>query len=279
MAHIIIPEPSRSEHMYGWSPPATPDPRNYKLLFEKDEEKAAPPPPAASVEKYLPACWDQSDLGACSAFSSLAAYWQLIAKEFEAKAAGVLAPELMSFLFQYLNTRKILGSQFVDSGATIEAAFKAMKKYGVCPDADWPYIISKFADEPPNKAYLDALNHIVMSYYDIGSSLNNLKRCIADGYGFSFGVTIKSSFEDPHGVAKTGIMKKPGYFERTLGGHAIYAGAYDDHFKTHERKPGAFKIRNSWGPDWGPFHGWFWIPYDVIDSDLCDEFFSPRLAA
>src|ERR1039458_9361201 len=113
----------------------------------------------------------------------------------------------------------------------------------------------------------------------VGSSMQNLKSCLAAGYGFSFGFTVKSSFEDPHGVGRDGIMRKPGYFERTLGGHAVYCVGYDDTFKTREKELGAYLVRNSWGPSWGPFGGYFWFPYSCMDSDLTDEFFSPRLAA
>ncbi len=198
-------------------------------------------------------------------------------KEYE-EGKELAPPSLPSFLFQYYNTRELLGSTHYDSGGTIVSAYKAMSKHGICGAEDWPYDVDKYTIKPPQQAYDNASKHLLLEYFDVGSSLNNLKRCIAAGYGFSFGFQVKESFEDPDGVTKDGIMRKGGFFDRTLGGHAVFAMAYDDNFKTHQRHDGAFKIRNSWSTSWGPLGGSFWMPYSIIESDLCDEFFSPRRA-
>ena len=275
--YTIIKEPHPElEYKLGWAPPATPDPRNYRLDFDP---AAAAPPPKASVLAQLPSCWNQGQLGSCTSFGTNATRWQIIQKEFEAKSPGISAPELMSFLFEYWNTRADQGTTDYDSGGSVQGAFKAMSKYGVCPDKDWPYDISQYKVKPPDIAFADGLKHKFLQYFDIGSSLNNLKACIAAGYSFAFGFTVKSSFVDKNkGPAHDGIMRKPGFFERTLGGHCVAAVEYDDSFVTHEKHPGAVLIRNSWGTSWGPLGGYFYMPYNCIDSDLADEFFSPRLA-
>jgi C1A family cysteine protease len=63
-------------------------------------------------------------------------------------------------------------------------------------------------------------------------------------------------------------MPKP--TEQTLGGHAVLAVGYDD---TTTR----FIVRNSWGQDWG-MRGYFTMPYPyVLDSNLCDDFWTIKL--
>ena len=43
-----------------------------------------------------------------------------------------------SQLFQYYNSR-IYGDTSKDTGSTIRASFKAMNKYGMCPENMWDY--------------------------------------------------------------------------------------------------------------------------------------------
>jgi len=44
-----------------------------------------------------------------------------------------------------------------DSGAQIRDGIKSVGKLGDCPEAEWPYEISKFKTKPPKNCYADAL--------------------------------------------------------------------------------------------------------------------------
>ena len=152
--YTIIKDPHPPlNYKLGWAPPAHADPRNYRLNFDLE---ATPPPPKASVLAQLPACWDQGDIGSCTAHGTGATYWQIIQKEFEAKTAGITSPELMSLLFEYWNTRAAQGTTDSDSGGSVQGAFQALADCGICPATDWPYDTTKYAVKPPSQAFTDA---------------------------------------------------------------------------------------------------------------------------
>ncbi len=63
----------------------------------------------------------------------------------------------------------------------------------------------------------------------------------------------------------------PGQHEKPIGGHAVCAIGFSDIKKSSDGKHvGYFKIRNSWGPNWG-LEGYFWMPYDYIKAGLCSD--------
>jgi C1A family cysteine protease len=96
-----------------------------------------------------------------------------------------------------------------------------------------------------------------------------MKGCLASGFPFVIGFTVYESFESDE-VAKTGIMPMPGTREHVLGGHAVMAIGYDD-------KLDRFRMRNSWGKDWG-IKGYFTMPYAyLLDENLSDDFWKITL--
>jgi C1A family cysteine protease len=53
--------------------------------------------------------------------------------------------------------------------------------------------------------------------------------------------------------------------EQCLGGHAVVIVGYDYNKRT-------FKVRNSWGADWGD-RGYAHFPFDyILNPDLADDF-------
>jgi len=51
------------------------------------------------------------------------------------------------------------GSIEYDAGAYIHDGIKSIKKLGVCPETEWPYIEDKFTVEPSADCYIHALKH------------------------------------------------------------------------------------------------------------------------
>jgi C1A family cysteine protease len=142
---------------------------------------------------------------------------------------------------------------------------------GVCPESEWPYIISQFAVKPPQKCYQDALAHKATLYQRITPTLSQMKGCLASGYPFIFGFVVYESFESDE-VAQTGIVPMPQYGEQILGGHACLCVGYDDH-------QNRFLARNSWGPYWG-MKGYFTIDYGYLtNSQLASDFWTIRLVS
>jgi C1A family cysteine protease len=242
---------------YGWSPDL-PDQRD-KLYGAI----AAPPKKLPNAADLRPGCSsveNQGQLGSCTA-NALAGHL-----EFLENKAGKPATDL-SRLFIYYNERGIEGTVAQDSGAQLRDGIKTLAKQGVCPEKEWPYVISKFAVKPPASCYRDGLKHQITSYHRIVTLLE-MKTCLADGYPFVFGFTVYESFESP-AVAKTGTLNLPTPKEKSLGGHAVMAVGYND-------ATNRFIIRNSWGADWG-LQGYFTMPYAYLDNrNLSDDFWTIR---
>jgi C1A family cysteine protease len=174
-----------------------------------------------------------------------------------------------SRLFIYYNERVMEGTVASDSGAQIRDGIKSISTTGFCPETDWPYVISKFAVKPPQKAYTDASKDLATSYQRVPQVLNQMKGCLASGYPFVFGFSVYSSFESPQ-VTKTGVVPMPAPSDKQIGGHAVVAVGYDDSLQR-------FYVRNSWGPAWG-MKGYFTIPYAYLtDNNLSDDFWTIRL--
>ena len=242
---------------YGWVPDR-PDHRD-KLYAAI----AKPPKTLPSSVDLRPQCSpveDQGQLGSCTANALVGNL------EFLEKKAGH-APVDLSRLFIYYNERAMEGTVNDDAGAMIRDGVKSLVNLGVCPEKQWPYVITKFKVKPSAACFKTAADHQVLSYHRI-VSLQEMKMCLAEGYPFVFGFTVYEAFESQT-VAKSGVLNMPKPTEKTLGGHAIMAVGYNDSTKR-------LTIRNSWGTDWG-MAGYFTMPYDYASSsNLADDFWTLR---
>lgn len=245
---------------YGWCPDH-PDVRDHKLMLP-EHVALAPLPSSVDLRPQTAAIRDQGELGSCTANAIAAAV------DFEIKKLGkqVLNP---SRLFIYYLEREMEGTVKSDSGAQIRDGIKAVAKYGVVPEAMWPYDVGKFADNPPSACYAVAKQHVVEKYVSVPGNLASLKGCLAAGWPFVFGFTVYDAFESAE-VAKTGILTLPTAAENMVGGHAVLGVGYDDVDQ-------CILVQNSWGSDWG-LGGFFKMPYAYISNpNLADDMWSIRL--
>ncbi len=242
---------------YGWVPDR-PDYRDklYSAI-------ASPPrklPPAVDLSPQCSAVEDQGQLGSCTANALVGNL------EFLEKKNGKPVTNL-SRLFVYYNERVMEGTVKEDAGAMIRDGVKSLVNQGVCSEKQWPYTTSKFAQQPSAACVKAALKRKVISYHRL-LSLQDMKKCLAEGYPFVFGFSVYEGFETPN-VAKTGMLELPQPGERQLGGHAIMAVGYTDSTQR-------LLIRNSWGNDWG-LKGYFTMPYSYAsNSNLSDDFWTIR---
>lgn len=219
-------------------------------------------PPIVDLRPKCAPVLDQGQLGSCTANAIAASI------DFEVKKRGLplLNP---SRLFIYYLERELEGSIDSDSGAEIRDGMKSVGHYGVAPESMWPYVIDKFADNPPSTCYQAATTHLVQRYYSVAQDLNQMKSCLAAGYPFVFGFTVYTSFE-AESVANSGIVPMPSTKESVLGGHAVLAVGFNDSTQR-------FYVQNSWGTAWGQ-HGFFEIPYAyLLNPNLASDFWTIRL--
>lgn len=238
--------------------PDQPDFRDHAFEISK------PVPLAKQIDLRpgMPPVYDQGDLGSCTSNALLASF------DFARKKEGksFITP---SRLFNYYNERVMEGSIQSDSGAQLRDGIKSLVRQGVCPESEWPYDLSKFADTPTPECYTSALKFQALSYKRIYASLNSMIYCLAGGFPFVFGFSVYDSFESDT-VAKTGIVQMPDYGEGMIGGHAVLAVGYNMETRM-------FLARNSWSKKWG-LDGYFWMPFDyVANSDLADDRWTIKL--
>jgi C1A family cysteine protease len=241
------------KHSFGWMPDL-PDHRDY--LFAAVRRTAAVLPVSVDLRPGCPPVEDQGALGSCTGNAIVGALEFLELKD---------KPPLvdLSRLFVYYNERVMEHTVQSDAGAQIRDGIKSVAKQGVCSEAKWPYIISKFAVKPPAACYKEALKHRVVGYQRL-ITLDDMRTCLAEGYPFVFGFTVYESFESAK-VAKTGTVPMPRKSERVLGGHAVLGVGYND-------KQKRFIVRNSWGTGWGK-QGYFTMPYAYLSNpDLASDF-------
>ena len=251
-----------AKYSYGWVPDI-PDQRDF--MYAAPVETMAALPPSADLRPNCPKeVYDQGQLGSCTA-NALAG-----ALEFD-QIKQAMATFTPSRLFIYYNERVIEHTVATDSGAQLRDGIKSVGSIGACPESDWAYDITKFADKPSTLAYKGAPLGKALQYQRVPQILTQMKGCLASGYPFVFGFTVYESFEsDP--VAKTGVAPMPAAGEKVLGGHAVMAAGYDD---SSQR----FLVRNSWGPGWG-MAGYFTLPYAYLtDANLSDDFWTVRMVA
>jgi C1A family cysteine protease len=252
---------TRPRHIrrYGWIPDQ-PDQRDH--LYAVPPEFLLALPASADLRRKCPPVYDQGQLGSCTANAIVAAI------EFD-RMKQRLSDFLPSRLFIYYNERVIEGTVGIDSGAMIRDGIKSVASQGVCPEPEWPYVISRFTRKPPAGCYRDAKLDRAVQYQSIVQDVNQMKGCLASGFPFIFGFTVYESFESPE-VAKSGHAPMPRFGERAVGGHAVTAVGYDDSRQW-------FLVRNSWGRRWG-MKGYFTMPYAyLLQGGLAQDFWTIRL--
>jgi C1A family cysteine protease len=218
-------------------------------------------PPSVDLRSECPPIYDQGQLGSCTANAIGGAI------EFDQRKQGT-TEFVPSRLFIYYNERTIEGTVSQDSGAQIRDGIKSVATLGAPPEQDWPYDITKFAQQPPPNAFADAKQDIVSSYSRVPQLLIQMQGCLASGYPFVFGFTVYDSFESD-AVAQTGNVPMPGSGENVQGGHAVVAVGYDNSRRV-------FIVRNSWGPSWGA-KGYCFMPYEyLLTPNLASDFWTIR---
>jgi C1A family cysteine protease len=237
-------------HSFGWKP-SPPDQRDYQLrLGEVDVPAGVDLRPTG----LFPPIWDQANLGSCVPHGGDRAAVYALAKE------GTRVTS--SQLFSYWNGRSLEGTTDQDSGMYVRDICKALNKWGLAPEEDWPYDTSRFTETPPSKAYSDAAEHEATVYAAVAQDENQMKSVLASGFPIIIGFTVYESFESAE-ANSTGQIPMPGKNEGVLGGHCMLVVGYGTD---------KWIMANSWGTGWGD-NGYCYMPMEyLLDPNLSDDF-------
>lgn len=239
---------------YGWMR-QLPDLRDAKLSIPATT--ALPSAVDLSSGPAMPPVYDQGQLNSCTA-NALAA-----ALDFDnhLQTQQFLIPSRMWIWYQ---ERLMEGDPGQNNGAQIRDGAKVVATLGVCPESDWPYDPTTFAQTPPQKDYTDALADRALTYATVPQDLWSIKSVLANGRPVVFGFTVYNAFESQQ-VADTGIVSMPSPADQVVGGHAVVLVGYNDAVDR-------FRVRNSWGTGWGQ-QGYFEMPYLYVTSaNLASDF-------
>jgi hypothetical protein len=250
-----------SQHTFGWKRPAV-DLRD--AHFSSTQFRAlAELPPLIDMRDKFPGVFDQGQIGDCVENASVALRMYYEQEQVEG-----------SRLALYSWVRLMTGTPLSeDSGSSLRDGCKAMAKYGVCPESDFPDVAANFSQVPSDKAVADAAPYRIASYASVGNAAL-AHASLANGDPVIIGLDLYESFESD-AVAKTGLVPLPQEGEQLAGGHALTIVGIDMSKKIGS-STGAFLVRNSWGPSWGCDEGHCWIPLDYFGPGwwgptLCGE--------
>jgi len=204
--------------------------------------------------------YNQKSLNSCSANAIAAAI-----RFDHLRSGGTLNP---SRLFLYFNERSMEGCVPKNVPVSLRDGYKSLARVGVCGEEHWPYRIRHFAKQPPRECYDHAAAHRAIRYMRLKQDLRHIRGCLADGYPFTAGISVYSSFEAEK-AKRTGAVPMPKRGEKLLGGHAVLVVGYDDR-KRH------VIVQNSWGSQWGA-RGYCFLPYDfILDGDHAWDLWTVR---
>lgn len=219
---------------------------------------------------------NQGSLGSCTAFATVTA----LVEYYNKNVNGTVLQA--SPLYQYKMTRNVMGVTG-DTGAYMRSAMQALVKWGWVTEKEYPYVITKFDEEPSSDLKygvgkdFQATKYIRVDQVNITPTalVTELKRHAAKNIPIMFGFTV---FEGAWNQANSngGQFAYPTSSDRIAGGHAVCISGYDDNkvitnTQNNTTTKGAFKIRNSWGTKWGT-NGYGWIPYKYVETGMALDF-------
>lgn len=277
--HDIKIDESGTPRKLNWRPD-TPDFRDYKYSAQMLTGDL-PANVDLCTTGFISPVVDQGQIGSCTGNGWAGSLELLQLKELfdEAQKNPTVdadKPEIFSDKFNavarlyiYYNERILEGTVSQDAGAMIRTGFKAVQRWGICPETSWAYTGSNLFRTPSHSAYNLASQHKILSAFKLNNSkLDELKHCLASGFPIVFGMSVFDSFMS-RAVAQTGIVPMPKSNESLDGGHCMLIVGYDDSTKL-------FKIKNSWGKSWG-LSGYCQIPYSYLtNQSLASDFWTSR---
>lgn len=230
------------------------DPRDHRY----NDARPLSRPPVVDLSGKCSPVFDQGELGSCTGNAWAGAL------EYE---ENLQAEKFISFsrLFIYFNERLLDGDIDEDGGAEIRQGIKTLVKFGACSEVSWPYDVAQFKNRPSVECYSEAELHKALQYSRVDQTENAITHALAAGHPVVLGIQIYDAFES-EAVAKDGLVPMPNFdTEQCQGGHAVLIVGYDYNKRL-------YKVRNSWGPDWGD-HGYFYLPFEYVHSDQLAEDF------
>lgn len=206
-------------------------------------------PPSIDLRANFTLIKDQGNMGACSAFATVAIFEAILKKNNQ--------PDIdLSEQFVYYNARRNETGTKTDSGCSLYSVIQTMTKKGVCLENFFPYNPDNIGQEPPKEAYDDAENRKVVKAKAVRKELHDIKSAVYEGYPVAVSLKIFDSFNPSKGFIP--MPSDEEISDGKSGNHAMVICGYNDEARF-------FVVRNSWGSKFG-VKGYCYIPYAYIES-------------
>ena len=216
---------------------------------------------------------DQGNLGACTAFALKRIMWYGL-NAMALQQTPPAAPIEPAALFQYQNELILDGDSGQDNGSTISTGKQAAETFGVCAEADWPYIPAKLGTIAPPVCYHEALLFKAISAENIpvdGNLTANLQDALFNKrLPVAFGAYLFQQFESEQ-CQQVGIVQMPPVGATHIVGHAQAIRGW-------QTVNGAlyFIVNNSWG-QWGALNGCDLMQPDYLTAYASDFLTIPQM--
>jgi hypothetical protein len=213
-------------------------------------------PAQASVEQFLPPPGHQGTVqGSCTAWSTTFA----LRTALQVKLNGDWRPpdnaaHQFSPAFVFNKAKASTGLFDCTAGIQFATALNILQVVGAPTLNTFPYDPTRCDLQPTAALSQQARQYRIGSWERTSDlSLNRIKAHLAAGDPVLAGIDVYPSFDQAQGPAPI-----TGTAGEWLGYHAIALIGYDD-------SKLAFRLQNSWGPDWGD-HGRAWIDYSTFSA-------------
>lgn len=268
--------------MCRFTPPAlgwhrdSPDPRDLTpkhdivIRMLRDLKPAGTRPDQVDLREYCGAILDQTPLAVCSVHACLG-----LVQYFERRVRGRMVEP--SRLFLYRTARRLLGWSG-DSGLPLRIALRAIVRFGMPPEMQWPFEPSRLDVEPDGFVYgtadrlPDAL-YVRLDGRGVSGedTLETIRRFVSAGFA------VVGGFPMPTSVTCDAEIPVPTIYDGVRGGQAVLIVGYDDKRRVRSDR-GALLFANSWGTNWGE-KGCGWLPYAYVREQLAVDFWTMMMPA
>lgn len=178
--------------------------------------------------------------------------------------------EQLSRLFLYYNARLMAKEEKIDSGSYIKLNMSTLVHLGVCREDSWVYSENNLFLKPSLGAYTEANDNKISGYYRVDSTgpqrTQDVIHSISNSHPVVFGTVVGDDF------TSLGKDHRICAFPRSpIGRHAMVVVGYEI-----MNKRVLFKVRNSWGKEWGS-DGYCWFDSSYIENPETQDIWVPTL--